>query len=145
MRDQFAGQFQHDPAGHLGTDARDLGEGLAVPGVRGHPDRLGLMDGEHCQGKPGPDAADTEQDVEYLPFVVGGKAEKRERILPDDQGREQFALRRPTCSRLSVCGVAFTLIPAPLRSITAVDRPTCATVPRRKLIKAGLLCIAGLE
>src|SRR3712207_8743355 len=36
-------------------------------------------------------------------------------------------------------GVAKTLIPAPLRSMTAVDRPTCATVPRRKLIKAWLL------
>src|SRR6478735_5767600 len=28
-------------------------------------------------------------------------------------------------------------MPAPLRSMTAVDSPTCATVPRRKLIKAG--------
>src|SRR3712207_8295945 len=40
-------------------------------------------------------------------------------------------------------GVAKTLIPAPLRSMTAVDRPTCATVPRRKLIKAWLLVHAG--
>ncbi|MCY1224553.1 hypothetical protein D9M72_367160 [compost metagenome] len=45
----------------------------------------------------------------------------------------------PVRSPLRVWGVALTLMPAPLRSITAEDNPTWATVPRRKLIKAGLL------
>src|SRR6478736_2291613 len=89
---KLAGQLQHDPARHLGTDPRNLGERLAVPRVRGNADRLRLMDGQHGEGKPGADAADTEQDVENLAFVVGGEAEKRQRILPDDQGREELSL-----------------------------------------------------
>src|SRR6478736_3376622 len=36
-------------------------------------------------------------------------------------------------------------MPAPLRSITAEERPTCATVPRRKLIKAWLLSYPNIS
>ena len=99
VRHQLAGQFQHDPAGDLGADAGDLGEGLAVARVGGDADRFGLVDGQDRQREPGSDAADAEQDVEDLAFVVAAETEQGERVLPHDQGREELPLlaRRGGC------------------------------------------------
>ena len=92
VRYELSGEFQHDPAGDLRSDAGDLREGLAVAGVRGDPDGFRFVDGQHGQGEAGTDAADAEQDIEHFPLVIAGEAEQGQRVLPHDQGREQLAL-----------------------------------------------------
>src|SRR6476620_4743421 len=92
VRDQLPGQFEHDPAGDLGSDAGDLGERLSVTGVRGDTDRFGFVDGQDGQRQARPHTADTQQHVEDLAFVVAGEAKERQRVLPHDQGGTQLAL-----------------------------------------------------
>ena len=106
MRHELAGEFQHDPAGHLRADAGDLREGLAVAGVRGHPDGFGLVDGQHRQREAGTDAADAEQHIKHLAFVVAGEAEQGQRVLPHDQGGEELSLlAHPEAAEGLRCGV----------------------------------------
>src|SRR5450830_930275 len=58
VRHQLAGQFEHDAARDLRSDAGDLGEGLAVAGVGGHSDGLRFVDRQDGQRQAGADAAD---------------------------------------------------------------------------------------
>jgi hypothetical protein len=90
VRDQLAGQFKDYPPSDLGPNARDFGERLAIAGVRRNPDRFGLVHRKHGQSQTWTDAANAQQDIENLAFIVIGETEQRKGILTDDHGGEEL-------------------------------------------------------
>ena len=103
-QNQLAGKLQHDAAGTLRADARNLREGLVVTGGHGSLHLRGGVHAQHRQGDARADARDREHHVKDLAFGRFREAVEGHGFLAHDHGGQHGGLLPRAQLRESACG-----------------------------------------